>query len=327
MEEKRSLRYRPSMAVKALSGIMKSCATQIRFTWLFTADDLKTIIAPCFIFGAAHYFAIESFSIHVDYQPSLTLLLQASPYMLLWIWTNLAVLCIANQKEESAIAEDKINKPWRPLPSREISVGHAKNLMLLNVISAHLMSYLMGCGLRQSFGLLLLNIWYNHFGGSDHHPLIRNLLNGLGYLCFMTGALEVAVGTPLPLFTPGRFLVWLGILGAIITTTIHLQDLYDQEGDSIKGRQTMPLVIGDVPARLLAMSWMLFWAFLCPFYWTTSFAIRALFLSPGLLVAFRTMYYRTVAADKTTFKHWLLWLSCVFCLPLLRGTAKWVLID
>lgn len=132
--------------------------------------------------------------------------------------------------------------------------------MLTFYVTAQVYSLLYGGGYRQSLGLVLLGTWYNNFGGSDQHPVVRNLISALGYLCFTSGALEAALGgTPLPFRTAPRLTRWLLVIAGIILSTVHAQDMYDQEGDAKRGRRTVPLVIGDAPARWTIAIPMLVW--------------------------------------------------------------------
>jgi hypothetical protein len=41
-------------------------------------------------------------------------------------------------------------------------------------------------------------------------------------------------------------------------STLHMQDMYDQAGDSLRDRRTLPLVVGDSSARWMTIVPMLF---------------------------------------------------------------------
>ena len=112
-------------------------------------------------------------------------------------------------------------------------------------------------GLKQSIALVILGVWYNNFAGGDRSCLLRNLINAYGYVCFTSGAMEVAAGVVLPLDV--RLIQWLDMIAAVIFCTVHLQDMYDQAGDQIRGRNTVPLVVGDGRARWTTALAMIFW--------------------------------------------------------------------
>lgn len=160
---------------------------------------------------------------------------------------------------------------------------------------------------------------YNNFGGADVNPLIRNAINALGYICFISGAMEVALDVPLPLSTTSVLAKWFGIISGIIMTTVHTQDMYDQEGDTLRGRSTLPLVLGDGPARWITAVWMVVWGVLCPNFWHTTLLTRAIGIGLALLVGLRTLAYRSVPSDKVTFLIWNIWVSFVYALPLLQS--------
>jgi hypothetical protein len=107
-------------------------------------------------------------------------------------------------------------------------------------------SALISGALRQSTGLVVLGVWYNNRGGADANSITRNNINALGYICFISGALKVALDTTVAFIGRSALEKWLGIIASIIFTTIHGQDLYDQKGDAARGRRTELFVIGDV---------------------------------------------------------------------------------
>lgn len=247
--------------------------------------------------------------------------------MLLWVWANLLLLSVNNQRSSLSLAEDAVNKPWRPLPQGRISPEQSKTLLHWLYAITPAISTLAGGGLRQNFGLVFLGVWYNQFGGGDCNPLLRNGIVAVGYFCFASGALEVSLGFPLPMpltGSPGSeaavpLLKWLGIIVVAIATTMHTQDMYDQEGDALRGRRTLPLVVGDGCARWVTVFWMGVWGIICPLSWGLSFLSGAFLLIFGLAatVGARGLMYRDVQSDKLTFWVWNVWLSCIFILPIL----------
>ena len=65
-------------------------------------------------------------------------------------------------------------------------------------------------------------------------------------------------------------LKWPGWTSAIITCTMQIQDLYDQEGDRLRARRTIPLVFGNAIARYSIAIPVVFWSFVAPAFWTLS---------------------------------------------------------
>ena len=282
--------------------------------WLFTYSDLKTIVGPSFVFGTANAFAAGKFGLIIQRTAPYMHILQRSPLMLLWIWLNLLPFTINNQRSHDAMIEDAVNKPWRALPSRRISPRQAGYLVQALYPLALASSLLLG-GVRQSLGLVILGTWYNVFGGGDNNCCIRNFINAFGYICFASGAMEVALNYPLPLET--CLIRWFSIVAAIIFTTVHVQDMYDQGGDRMRKRKTVPLVIGDVPARRSIAIAMLLWGGFCPIYWNGGLTLVASSITLAIVIAARTLLLTTVEADRLTFKMWNSWVTLIFCLPFL----------
>ena len=283
--------------------------------WLFTYSDMKTIMFPQSIFGTMTALAAYSLGQPTSLSPTVETIVVRFPIALFWTWINLLPFNIQNQLDDSAIEEDRVNKPWRPLPSGRVSTSKARIWMYLFYCAAVLASIQVG-GLRQCVALLGLGYWYNRAGGSDCSWAVRNLINAYGFISFASGAMECALGSPV---LPTRSLVqWFGIIGAIVFSTVQTQDMYDMEGDSARGRSTLPLVVGDVPARWsIAIAVMLF-TYVCPLYWNAQWSKCLFVIGLGCAVSIRTLRYRTVAADKRTFQLWNLWLVSIYTIPIVK---------
>ncbi|RYC65864.1 hypothetical protein CHU98_g276 [Xylaria longipes] len=232
-------------------------------------------------------------------------ILSRAPLVLLWVWAHLLAFNIGNQRRPESIAEDTINKPWRTMPS----------------------------GLVPSLALLVLGHWYNDRGGGDVDAFVRNLINALGYVSFATGALEVALNRPLA-FQLGalketqynKLNSWMLLLFCLVFTTVHTQDMHDQEGDAARGRSSVPLQIGDALARWLVMVFVLFWGVICPYFWKLGWIGYVTTTPLAFTVAYRTMVLRTTEHDSWTFTLWNIWIMSLYTLPLqARGT--WSLMD
>ena len=234
----------------------------------------------------------------------------------LWIWINLLPFNIDNQRQPDSINEDLENKPWRPLPAGMISVSSATKLMLSCHALAVLSSLMFG-GLVQCIGLICLGFWYNNLKGADCSFIVRNLINGSGYICFLSGATEVMLQKPF-ILNGSRLSSWIILVGVVIFTSIQIQDLPDQVGDSLRNRKTVPLVLGDGFARWTIALALAIWSIYCPIYWNVnSFSFGTLAII-GASVACRAIIQRTVDADKLTFKIYNLWVLYLFALPLMQ---------
>lgn len=275
--------------------------------FLFTASDLKTIVIPSTIFGILGSVA------QLTQEPvdSTLAIIQRTPLVFLWTWLNLLPFNISNQRQPSAFKEDRLNKPWRPLPSGRLTPKQAKVLMLSSYSTAIAFS-LCFKGVKSCLALILLGWWYNDQDGAES-CWIRNLINAVGYLSFVYGAVEVAVGSQAHL--SAEACRWFFLIGAIIFSTVQIQDIPDQEGDGVRGRKTLPLVIGDMPARWTIAVFVPIWSLLAPAFWQLGPSAYILPVMLSCLVAGRIIYTREVEADKMSFKIWNVWVIAIYALP------------
>lgn len=233
---------------------------------------------------------------------------------LIWIWINLLITVISNQRLGQSIAEDAINKPWRPLPSKRLNQDEARRLLITLIPCAFVVSWLLN--VTATFTAFMVFIWlYNDLGGANENFVFRNILNAFGLLCFGTGAtFIVSAQTRNTLTLDG--LLWFWLIGAVISTTVHVQDLADMEGDHARGRKTLPLVWGHAVARYSAAGMIILWSLLCAAYWNLSPLISALLLLFGLLLAVLIVRFNNITTDKFAWKLWCLWVAVLFALPL-----------
>lgn len=282
----------------------------LKSVWLFTYSDLKTIIVPKTAFGVLNALYAPGFGICSNKaRLPRTVLVTA-----FWAWANLLPFTIDNQRQAASIAEDRLNKPWRPLPSERLTPEQAKRLMFVLYPVAAIVSSYLG-GLRQCLALMVLGYWYNHHGGAAN-CVARNAINACGFVCYASGAMEVALGASLPLNL--MLVQWFLIISAVVFSTVQTQDLYDQAGDRVCGRKTLPLVVGDSWSRWMTALPMVFWTLFCPWFWTVRFGLSMIFSALGAVIVVRLLVKREVRDDKKTFKMWNIWMVFMYLLPLLR---------
>jgi 4-hydroxybenzoate polyprenyltransferase len=292
----------------------KSIFTCLRCLWLFTFSDLKTIVVPSTIFGLTIATAASRFDYQQD--PITTIIIYRMPSTVAWVWLNLLPFAINNQKGADAIEEDKINKPWRPLPSGQLTASQAESWMLRFYAVAILQSAFFSGALKQTMGLVVFGAWYNNCNGADVNPVVRNAINALGYVCFISGASEVALDRPITLSDRNTLSEWLAIVAAIVFTTVHIQDMPDQNGDAIRSRRTLPLVIGDTASRWTICVCMVIWGFACPLFWQSSLYAWVLSAVLSGTVGIRMVRWRGLKHDERTFFVWNIWMASVYILPL-----------
>lgn len=105
------------------------------------------------------------------------------------MWLHLLQFCVSNQI--ASLDEDAINKPWRPLPAKRVSLHHYRLLRQALVPLCLFTSFAMRRGMLQSI-VLVVATWANNELSLDSHWVMRNIMVAIGYAAFNTGAVEVA---------------------------------------------------------------------------------------------------------------------------------------
>ena len=282
--------------------------------WLFTVSDLKTIVIPKTAFGIITIFSGSTLT--TSPRPEWLTGVRCLPMVLIWTWFNLLSLDMNNQHRQGDVEEDKKNKPWRPIPAGRLSVEETKFFMLASYVVSVLMSIYLG-GLAECLALVAQGWIYNELGAANDSYLARNLLNATGYMTFAAGAAKVACLQSGTMIQRGTY-SWFILLGLVVATTIQFQDLYDQEGDSARGRRTIPLIAGDGIARLSIGLPIAVWSLLCPAFWRLDARGFVLPILLGFVVIFRLFRYKGVCSDKTSFKVWNAWVVVLYLLPFVK---------
>lgn len=280
--------------------------------WLFTVSDHKPLVYPMTVTGLLNLFSGSTFNAASTQHSSFPFLLSRLPAVIFWVWFNFLVFCLGNQRRPSSVAEDQLNKPWRPIPAGRLTSSSATALW----ISLHF-AVLLGCAYFgatvYTIALLALGYMYNDLQGGEH-PLTRNLINAAAVVFFALGATTVAyAGQPLVLAAQATH--WQYVICAIVFTTLQVQDLHDQEGDRDRGRSTIPIVYGDFVARWSVIVPMLAWSIVVPLFWELPWWG---YLGPagiGGTICARAAVLRGVAEDRKTYKMWGLWISCLLASP------------
>ena len=201
------------------------------------------------------------------------------------------------------------------MPSKKMTPGEAKRIMFAFRFLGFMASIFLG-GRSQFLVLILLDYWYNTWKGADSSCVIRNFINACGFVCYTSGAMEVAVGSQIP--PKATLVTWFAIIAAVVFSTVQTQDMYDQAGDRLRGRRTIPLVLGDSLGRWSIALPMVFWSWFVPRFWESTAAEYAAPVILGATVVFRTLNSRKVEDDKRTFRIWNIWLVSLYLLPLMR---------
>ncbi|ESZ93045.1 UbiA prenyltransferase [Sclerotinia borealis F-4128] len=279
--------------------------------WLFPFADLKTIVGPESAFGI--FSALSGPILTSNEFPKAIDIVSRLPLVLFWTWITLLPLVIDNQRRPKSIEEDRLNKPWRPIPAGRISSILAKRWMQVSYCMALIISYYLET-LGQFTGLITLGVLYNEFGWGDNSYVVRNLLNALAFLCYSSGTSLIASNAQLKM----EGMMWFVVIGSVVFTTVHTQDMHDQIGDRARERKTVPLVIGDWPARLTIAVFVGFWSLFCPAFWDLSVYGYFAPITFGGVVIVRCIRKREIDDDKVTWLIWNIWIVMLYLLPLCK---------
>ncbi|RDX41993.1 hypothetical protein OH76DRAFT_1363608 [Lentinus brumalis] len=266
----------------------------LRTLYLFTRDDMTTLLIPTMVYGtiaaptgAAHHILPR----------------------FIWIWTNLLEINVANQSLDAD--EDALNKPWRPIPSKRISLSTARMLRwaLLPICFA------LSCAFGVPVACLLLhigNVCYHDFGFASHW-VTKSLCNALAYAAFNGGASMVMSADHSVISSTARDAQILNFF--LILTTTHAQDFRDVVGDRATGRLTIPLAYPRA-SRLSMLVLLPAWSFFLCRFWDVpvpeSVALQAFATYIGL------RFYLTGASsgeDSAAYRAYNVWLCFVHLLP------------
>lgn len=291
-----------------------STSYHLRTIWLFTLNDLKSIVFPETAFGI--FSALSGPILTTNGNPEPLAILSRFPVVLLWCWINVLIFDVANQRLPTSVVEDSVNKPWRPLPSGRLTLSQARRFLLVILPIGFIATMYLG-GLEETVAMMVLTWMYNDLGGADESYVVRNLINAFGFVCYSSGATLVACGRGRSSFLPVTY-QWLGIIGAIVFTTLQMQDMADQEGDRARNRGTVPLVLGDWPARWTIAIPVMFWSVACPAFWELDPYAYVVPAICGATVTLRLLMLRNVDSDKITWKLWNIWITSLYLLPLVK---------
>lgn len=285
----------------------------LQIFWLLTESDFWTFVLPNTAFGI--FGALAGPVLTTNEAASFSAILVRIPYVLTWNWLNLLVFDLANQRSPSSVTEDRLNKPWRPVPAGKVTPAQMRELLLVALPVVLAVSFSLGAWQETSllFGLTWM---YNDLGGGDVNFLLRNIIISLAFGLYNEGSLQVACGAGHTLHETG--VCWVVIISAVIFSTMHIQDLKDTAGDQARNRQSAPLVLGDGATRWTIVFPVLAWSVLCPLCLRVGMSAFVLPVTIGSYVGFRTLCMRGPQADRTSWCMWALWLISLYALPLAK---------
>ncbi|KAJ6482464.1 UbiA prenyltransferase family-domain-containing protein [Mycena sanguinolenta] len=215
-------------SILGFSYVSDAIEHELRVFWAFTWRDWSASLIPGAMYTIAALRSLDSLSSELVIQA----LTRSLVYFLLYIYS----FDIANQI--NGVAEDRINKPDRPLASGLTTLQGAyvrwyATTILHLVISA-------AWDVLPWTALWVFITVYTSFYGGDKHWFTKNLgFMSIGSLCLLHGAW----GLVAPI--TGRQWRWALLLSGVFGIVASVQDMRDMEGDEIAGRRTLPIVLGN----------------------------------------------------------------------------------
>ncbi|MEU4038547.1 UbiA family prenyltransferase [Streptomyces collinus] len=204
---------------------------EVRLFAKIAGRDIPTGALPGFVFTVAAY-RHSDLSIATAIWP---LLLSVG-----YFWLFLYVFCLLNQIHGEA--EDRLNKPHRPLVSGEVDRPWMYRRLLVAAGALAAMAYVGGVALW-ACTWAALNLLYAR-GGWQRHWVTRNLFVALGLIT------EVAAGWQLVSALDPTVWRIIIVIALIMFIGITLQDLRDVDGDVAVHRRTAPLAFGRRTVRI-----------------------------------------------------------------------------
>ena len=284
--------------------------------WSITSSDFATFVIPNTVFGICCALAGVPLVSVPDTSKQAVLL--RIPSVVLFNYSNLLVFNLANQRLWEASQEDRLNKPWRPIPSGRMTrtdIRQAMQIVIPLVLATN--HYLLNVGAETA--CILTGTWvYNDLKASEDGMLLRNAIVALAFATYNWSSVKVAIGgggDSRAEVTSAGF-TWVLMNAAVIFTTVHMQDLPDVVGDKSRGRHTIPLLLGQTPARWSLAILIFLWSPIYTVYWgKLLMGIPA--ISLGTYVAWRVLRYRgNQLDDRRTWQLWCGWTAVLSTLPL-----------
>ncbi|KAJ7791699.1 UbiA prenyltransferase family-domain-containing protein [Mycena olivaceomarginata] len=273
-------------SILGFSYISDAVEHELRVFWEFTWRDWSASLIP----GAMHTIAALR---SLDSAPSdlvLRSFMRSLIYFLLYIYN----FDIANQI--NGVAEDRINKPDRPLSSGRVTLRGAY-IRWYATTALHLV---LGAawGVLPWTALWVLITIYTSFYGGDKHWVPKNLgFMTIGSLCLVQASW--ALVAPI---TDDKWR-WALLLSCAFGIVASVQDMRDVEGDKIVGRRTLPIVLGKnfrwVMAAIICATPAVCWRF--EFFRYTHWLVG--YCGVLLTLAMFYMAYRVIRGGSRKYDH------------------------
>ncbi|KAK7991367.1 UbiA prenyltransferase [Apiospora saccharicola] len=302
---KRALAGQLLLALRAFSSI----AQAFSLAWAFVESNFFTFAVPNTVFGLLG--ALAGPRLLEGPSPLPLDILWRAPVVLFFNFYSVLIFDLANQYPSQSVAEDRANKPWRPLPAGRLTSDQARRLTLLAASAGLVFNY--GLGLW-SEGLLVqvLSYYYNELEGSG--GLLRDAIIAVSYGLANRASLKLAAGPENRVSPAGH--AWTAVVSGVVLTTMHVQDIKDQRGDRMRGRKTLPLLLGDGRCRVALAVLVPSWSLVNVGFWRLGLVASASYCLLAAWIAQRVLTKREAQEDARTWRIWCFWLASLYAFPL-----------
>lgn len=161
---------------------------------------------------------------------------------IVYFWLYIYTFCLSDQI--AGIEEDRLNKPDRPIPRGEVSPKGALIRWGTLTLAFGIVGIWFGVW-PWALMWIIATILHNFCGFHKHWFTKNNVIMFIGVLAEVAAAWQLV--TPLSA-TAWR---WLLVTSLAVSATAPIQDFRDVSGDRATGRRTLPIILGQGPARLL----------------------------------------------------------------------------
>lgn len=266
--------------------------------WSFTWGDLTATVLPATVFATAAW-------AHAG-QPRSRLaevIAECLIYFCLYIYT----FNLSNQLV--GIAEDRLNKPHRPLVRGLVSVNGAWARLAVSTLGFLLVGLVLGVA-EWAVAWVAAWVFHNHLGGARTW-WGKNTAMVVGTVAQLGAAWQIVAPLDDQAWT------WILAIAVPLCVLVSLQDLRDQQGDAAVRRRTAAVAFGE--RRLRVALCVLFALYPVPLYLLLYLRVPALasVIAAGaaalsLVISFRVIRYRDPKADNLTYMLYTYW----YCLTL-----------
>ncbi|KAJ7842721.1 UbiA prenyltransferase family-domain-containing protein [Mycena olivaceomarginata] len=252
----------------SLSIVLASIIHEFEVFWAFTWRDWTTTIIPGMMYAIT---AVRSLPVALPPRFIALGLGRTLIYLILLIYT------FTSSNQISSVAEDRINKPDRPIPSGRISLQGAYIRWYASTVAFLILGAAEGV-MPWTVLWFLLTIAQNFTGFRKHWFTRNSVFISLGTLCIMQ---------PMWIqFAPNNSPEWRWVLTLSVLRGIlfQVQDFRDIVGDRAAGRNTLPLALGERSSRRV-MAVLFAWTSVVDFtsgYWG-GFELGMLYLAYRIL--------------------------------------------